>query len=141
MTFDVEEAGYKFQPTDIDACFAVAAFPDLDKVIKYRKELAIEYRKGLASVEEVQVVADDTYWLLTILTERRDELADYLTKKGIENNLIHIRNDIFKILGGKRQNLPNMNWIESRYLCLPLNTKINKSDVTFVCKAIRQFYD
>lgn len=142
MTSEAEEAGYKFQPTDIDACFALAALPDLDKIIEYRKELVIEYRKGLASVEEVvQVVANDTYWLLTILTKRRDELADYLIEKGIENNLVHIRNDIFKILGGKRQNLPNMNWVEPRYLCLPLNTKVNKSDVKFICKTIRKFYD
>lgn len=141
MTSDIEEAGYKFQPTDIDACFALAAFPDLDKVIKYRKGLAIEYRQGLKSIEEIQVVADDTYWLLTILTKKRDELADYLTKNDIENNLVHIRNDLFKILGGKRQDLPNMDWVESRYLCLPLNCKINRSDVRFICKIIREFYD
>lgn len=140
ITSEVEEAGYKFQPTDIDACFALAALPDLDKVIKYRKELAIEYRKGLESIEEVQVVADNTYWLLTILTKRRNELADYLTKMGIENNLVHIRNDIFKILGGKRQNLPNMNWVEKGYLCLPLNCQINTSDVRFICKAVKEFF-
>ena len=140
MTSDVEEAGYKFAPTDIDASFGLAALPDLDKVIQYRKELGLEYRQRLQSVEKVQVVADDTYWLLTILTERRDELADYLIRKGIENNLVHIRNDIFKILGGKRQNLPNMNWVEERYLCLPLNCKINKSDVRFICKTIKQFF-
>ena len=140
-TFDIEEPGYKFQPTDIDACFALAALPDLDSIIEYRKKLAIEYLKGLKSVRQVQVVARDTYWLLTILASRRDNLAYYLVKNGIEVNLVHIRQDIFKIFGGKRKMLPNMNWIESRYLCLPLNTKINKSDVTFVCKAIRQFYD
>lgn len=140
MTSEVEEAGYKFQPTDIDACFGIAALPDLERVIEYRKELAVEYRKELNSVEEVQVVADDTYWLLTILAERRDELADYLTKKGVENNLVHIRNDIFRILGGKRQNLPNMNWVEKRYLCLPLNCELKRSDVRFICKTIKQFF-
>lgn len=141
VTSEVEEAGYKFQPTDIDACFALAALPDLDSVIEYRKELATQYHKELESVKEVTVLADDTYWLLTILTEKRDELADYLTKKGVENNLVHIRNDIYKIFGGKRRNLPNMDWVEQRYLCLPLNCKISKPDVQFICKTIKQFYD
>ena len=140
MTYDVEEAGYKFQPTDIDACFALAALPDLDKVITYRRELASEYRKGLKSIKEVQVVADGTYWLLTILTKRRDELADYLIRKGIEANLVHIRNDLFKILGGKRLDLPNMNWVEPRYLCLPINPKVTVSDIRYICDKIRQFY-
>lgn len=140
ITSEVEEAGYKFQPTDIDACFALAALPDLDKVIKYRKELGLEYRQGLKSLKQVQVVADDTYLLLTILTDRRDELADYLMKKGVENNLVHIRNDIYRIFGGKRQNLPNMNWVEKKYLCLPLNCQIKKSDVRFICKTIKRFF-
>lgn len=141
VTSEIEEAGYKFQPTDIDACFALAALPDLDRVIEYRKDLATQYRKELEFVKEVAVLADDTYWLLTILTERRDELADYLTKKGVENNLVHIRNDIYRIFGGKRQNLPNMNWVEERYLCLPLNFKISKADVRFICRTIKQFFN
>lgn len=140
-TLEIEEAGYKFQPTDVDACFALAALPDLDKIIKYRKKLAVEYRRELKSVRQVQVVASDTYWLLTIIANKRNALADYLTKKGIENNLAHVRLDIFKIFGGKRRMLPNMNWVESRYLCLPLNTKVNKSDVGFICKTIKEFYD
>lgn len=139
-THEVEEAGYKFQPTDIDACFALAALPDLDKVIKYRKKLVAEYRKGLKSVRQVQIVAADTYLLLTILTERRDDLADFLTEKGIENNIVHVRNDLYKILGDKRQDLANMNWVEKRYLCLPLNCKVTKSDVRFICKHIKQFF-
>jgi dTDP-4-amino-4,6-dideoxygalactose transaminase len=141
ITTEIEEAGYKFQPTDIDACFALAALPDLNKVINKRRKLVDEYKKGLKSISQVQIVAGDTCWLMTILATRRDELADYLTKKGIENNLIHVRNDIFKIFGGSRQDLPNMNWVESRYLCLPLNTEVSKSDVKFICDTIRRFYD
>ncbi len=140
-TFDFDEAGYKFQPTDIDACFALAALPNLDKIIKYRKDLAKEYRKHLRSLKDIQIIAADTYWLLTIITKKRDQLGDFLTKKGIECNLTHIRNDIYKNFGGKRQNLPNMNWIETRYLCLPLNNYVKKSDVKYICNVINQFYN
>ena len=140
MTSEIEEAGYKFQPTDIDACFALAALPDLNNVIKYRQGLVDEYKKRLSSVSEVQIVARDTCWLMTILAKRRDELADYLSASGIENNLVHLRNDIYKIFGGKRQNYPNMNWVESRYLCLPLNTKIGLTEVKIICDTIKRFY-
>lgn len=141
MTSAVLEAGYKYQPTDIDACFGLAALPDLDRVIEYRKRLVIEYVKGLKTVKELQTVAGDTYWLFTILAEKRNQLANYLTKKGIETNLVHVRNDSYKIFSNRRQNLPNMNWVESRYLCLPLNCKVKKSDVKFICSCIRNYYD
>ena len=141
MTFDIEEAGYKYQPTDIDACFGLAALPDLDKVIKYRKNLVSEYLKNIKDIREITTVVGGSCWLFGIITERRDELATYLTKLGIENNLIHLRNDIFKIFGGKRLNLPNMGWIESRYLYLPLNTMVSISDVQYICKTIKNFYN
>jgi len=115
---DLGEAGYKFQPTDIDACFGLAALPDLEIIIEHRKQLAREYLRGL---KKIQIIAKDTYWLLTVLVEKRDKLAQFLINKGVEVNIVHVRNDLFKIFGGKRQKLPNMNWVETRYLCLPLS--------------------
>jgi len=141
VTNELKEAGYKYQPTDVDACFALAAWPDLDRVIECRKQLAKEYFKGLKAVKGVQIIAADTYWLLTILAKKRDQLANYLTKKGVETNLVHIRNDSYKIFGSRRLNLPNMNWVERRYLCLPLNGEVKKADVSYICRSIRKFYD
>ncbi len=139
MTFDVEEAGYKYQPTDIDACFGLAALPDLPKVIAHRKKLAEIYRKQLSPV--VEVITGGSYWLVTILSLQRDELAQYLTENGVENNLVHLRNDIYKVFGGKRQDLPNMDFIEDKYLCLPLNTKVTVENVKHICKLINRFYE
>jgi len=141
MTFDIEEAGYKYQPTDIDACFGLAALPDLDEIIKYRKELVGQYKKNLKTLNDVSVVAGGSCWLLGILSEKRDELAEFLKQKDIDVNMIHLRNDIFKILGGKRLDLPNMNWVEPRYLYLPLNTKVTKDDVDYICDKIVDFYN
>ncbi len=140
MTFDIEEVGYKYQPTDIDACFGLAAIGDLDNVIKYRRMLVDEYRKGLKGLEKLSIVAGGSAWLMGILTEKRDELSDFLNKRNIETNLIHLRNDIYKVFGGKRLELPNMNYIEPKYLYLPLNTKVTKENVNYICKSIKEFY-
>lgn len=137
ITHDIQEAGYKFQPTDIDACLGLAALPDLDKVIMYRKKLVLEYTKRL----KVQMVAGDTCWLIGILTEHRNQLANFLVNKGIEVNLVHSRNDLLTVFGGKRQKFPNMDWIESRYLYLPLNNKLTINNIKYICKIINQFYE
>jgi len=138
MTFDVFEAGFKFQPTDIDACFGLAAIEDLDKIINHRKKLADLYVKYLP--KECKPICGGTYWLMGILTERRDDLADYQTSKNIDNNLVHLRNDIYSVFGGKRENLPKMNELESQYLYLPLNTHVKDEDVLYICKCIKEFY-
>jgi len=138
MTFDVFEAGFKFQPTDIDACFGLAAIEDLDKIIAHRKKLGELYVANLP--KQCKPICGGTYWLMGILADKRDDLAEYLTQQGIDNNLVHLRNDIYHIFGGKRQNLPNMNKYEPQYLYLPLNPKVTEEDVLFVCEAIKSFY-
>lgn len=140
MTYEFEEAGYKFQPTDVDACFGLAALPDLDAVLNYRAKLAQEYRKQLKEVSQLTMLKDGSNWLFCVLAEDRDSLAQFLINEGIEANLIHLRNDMYKIFDGKRLELPNMNWIESRYLCLPINPKITVADVRYICAKIRAFY-
>lgn len=139
MTFDIDEAGYKYQPTDIDACFGLAALPHLPKVIRHRKRLGELYKKLLP--DHVEVITGGSYWLVTILSLHRDELANYLTERGIENNLVHLRNDIYKIFGGKRQNLPMMNFLEDKYLCLPINPKVTEKNVRYICSSINRFYE
>jgi len=138
MTFDVFEAGFKFQPTDIDASFGLAAIDDIDMIIQYRKELAELYVGNLPT--QCIPICGGTYWLMGILAEDRDNLAEYLTSNGVDNNLVHLRNDIYTLFGAERLNLPNMNRLEDKYLYLPLNTKVTKNDVLYICKLITQYY-
>lgn len=139
MTNEPEEVGYKFQPTDIDACFGLASLPHVPRILAHRKKLGELYKKLLT--DNVEVIAGGSYWLVTLLCLERDALASYLEDRGIETNLVHLRNDAYKIFGGKRENLPNMNFIEDKYLCLPINPKVTVKDVQYISKTINQFYE
>lgn len=142
MTMDIQEAGYKWQPTDIDACFGLAALPDLPRVMKHSKSLADEYLKNLKPLRNVVTpVVGGSNWLFGVLTEDRDSLAEYLTNKGVENNMVHLRNDIFEIFKPYKSPCPNMDWVEPRYLYLPINTKVTRDDVRYICKEISSFYE
>lgn len=139
MTFDVFEPGFKFQPTDIDACFGLAAIDDIDEIIRHRETLAKLYVKNLPS--QCKPLCGGTYWLMGIFAEDRDDLAEYLTSHGIDNNMVHLRNDIYSVFGGTRLDLPTMNRLESQYLYLPLNTKVTSDDVLYICDIINKYYD
>ncbi len=140
MTFDIQEPGYKYQPTDIAACFGLAALPDLDKVIEYRKQLSVAYLSGLENVAQVQSVVGGSCWLYGILAEDRDKLAEFLRTNGVDVNMIHLRNDLFEVFKDCKSGCPNMDWIHDRYLYLPLNTKVTKSDVLYITAKIKEFY-
>jgi dTDP-4-amino-4,6-dideoxygalactose transaminase len=136
MTFDITEAGYKYQPTDIDASLGLAGLKHADAILKHREKIALEYKKYLYGVEGLKLISGGSHWLFGILTDRRDEIAAALKKADIETNLVHLRNDIFELFGGKRLDLPNMNRLEDKYLYLPLHHLINQKDVQKTCRII-----
>jgi len=140
-TYEIEEPGFKMQPTDLDALLGLIGLEDFDKVNAYRQELVNLYKFQLVGLDPLITLLDDsesTNWLFGILVEDRDKLANELDKQGIDINLVHLRNDIFKIFGGKRQDLPNMNLIEPDYLYLPLHNKLTKKQVRIICGIIRR---
>ncbi len=139
MTFDIDEAGYKYQPTDIDACFGLASLPYLEEVIEYRKSLAMEYINGLP--REVIPVAGGSYWLFGILSEYRDELAEFLLNNGIDCNMVQLRNDIFDVFKEFKSPCPNMDYIHERYLYLPINPAVSKKNVKYICAKVKEFYE
>lgn len=142
ITFDQEVPGYKYHGNDIAASIGLAALKTIRKSVAHRNRLAAEYRKLLSGCAAVDLLAngDSANWLFMVKVKgSRDDFADYLFRNGVETNVAHIRNDIFRVFGGKRLDLPGMNEVEFRYLCLPLNDWVSVDDVRHVCKLIRSF--
>jgi perosamine synthetase len=136
MTSEPELLGYKRQMNDIAAGMGIAGLKHYDEVIAHRKKI-FELYKELLKVPVVDGYKN-TYWLCTVLLENRDEVAQKLMANGVETNIVHVRNDALKIFG-ERAKLPNMDWVESRYLCLPLNMNTTEEDVIRISNLINQW--
>lgn len=143
MTFDIEEAGFKYQPTNIDAVMGLCGLAEYDKILAHRKEIFTFYKTELDNFHGITVVdgEENVYWLATLLVPNRDEFAKRLAEAGIETNLVQLRNDIFKIFGGKRQNLPGMDYVEDKYISIPLHTHMTMSDAEYIVKTIKGIYE
>lgn len=140
MTFDIEVAGTKRHMTDMAAAMGMVGLDHYHRVINYRWALAQEYCQQLHGVDGLEIVngPGNTWWLFTVLVERRDDFARVLFENGIDTNVVQVRNDIYKIFGGKRADLPVMNALEEKYLSLPLGMHVTKEDVNFICDTIKK---
>ena len=76
-------------------------------------------------------------WLMTVIVDDPVALQAKLRENKIESNQVHFRNDRYSIFGTRRQDLPNMDWLESRYLVLPLHTQMTVFDVQRICEVIK----
>lgn len=140
MTFDIEVPGTKRHMTDIAAVMGIAGLKHYDEVIKYRSRLFNMYKFELEKVPGIKLIdgPENTYWLATVLVERRDDFARVLFEADIDTNVVQVRNDIYKIFGGKRADLPNMNEVEEKYLSLPIGPHVSEDDVQYICDTIKK---
>lgn len=132
MTFDIEELGYKRQPTDLDAVVGIAGLDSLDEIMERRKQIFDVYRS--INVDGFKLIdgPNNKMWTAGCLVERRDDFAKKLRDYNIETNIVEVRNDLYTVFGGKRQDLPNMNFVEDRYIFIPLHNWMTIEDAEYV---------
>lgn len=140
MNFDIEILGGKKHMNDITATLGLAGLKEYNNILSNRRKLFNLYKKLLEGVPGLRIVDGKTnvYWLLTLLVENRDDFAKMLFEAGVETNLVNVRNDVYKIFGGKKADLPTLNKLEHSYICLPLGMHVTEENVEYICEQIRK---
>lgn len=140
---DIVDVGYKYQMTDIGAALGMAGLDEFAATLEYRQQLLAKYSECLGEQSDVEMIGvprdGETHaaWLCTIAVDNRRGLERWLAEVGIESGQVHYRNDRYSIFGGRRHDLPNMDYIEDRYLVLPLHTHMTTEDVELICDHIK----
>lgn len=141
---DIVEIGYKYQMTDIAAVMGIAGLESFNKQLIHRRKLFFKYEKHLKNIPGVRFVnsSDEKLyhgaWLSTVIVENRAGLQKKLIEHEIESSQVHYRNDRYKIFSKfKKNNLPNMDNIENKYLVLPLHSKVKLKDVEKISSIIK----
>ncbi len=140
VTVDQYEVGYKYQLTDVAASIGLVALDELDSVLEHRRKLAEIYETQLSSLDLTVIKGEfeSSHALFGVMVERRDDFCRAMRGRGIETNVVQLRNDIYSVFGGKRQDLPNMNAIEDKYTYLPIHTNLTIEDVQEICMEIQK---
>ena len=116
---------------------------------KRRKEIAKIYEKKLSHVKGIitpKIDSDSThvFHLYVIRAERRDELKNFLSSKGI-GTAIHYPNilpllDCYKDLNYSKNDFPVGYKLSSEILSIPMFPEISNSEIDYICETIKSFY-
>ena len=144
---DIWEVGYKYQMTDVEARMGMEGLKEIDSVIDHSRKLFKLYVEKLEGVPGIKVMHKDaldesngtkpTYWLATVEVDRKEDLKRKLAENGIESNETHFRCDRYTVYGGRVYNCPNMDYLEDRYLLLPMHYYVTEEDVIRITDVIR----
>ena len=144
---DVDEIGYKYQMTDISATMGCDALNDFGFIIKHRRKIYNTYLKELMKNKKVKCIHDfdkkkeHGALLFTICVKNKYELQKKLRKHLIETNQVHFRNDRYSIFKKfvKGKKFPNMDFLENKYLVLPIHHKVSVNDAKYISKLINKY--
>lgn len=139
MTYDIEMLGYKRHMNDIQAMMGLVGLRHYDEMMAHRRKIFDIYREGFKDISGLRLVdgRENTYWLATVIVENRDEFAKMLENNEVETNIVQRRNDVYKIFGGVREDLPVMNAIEDKYLSLPIGIHVTEEEAHYIVNIIK----
>ena len=142
---DIKEIGYKYQMTDLGACLLLDSLKEFKKISQHRKTIFNIYVKKLKDNKFVKIINDTgnfthSTWLFTMLTDKKDYLQKKLRLAKIESNQVHFRNDRYSIFKNfvKNKKFPNMDFVEKKYLVLPVHTKMTIADAHYVANTVNK---
>ena len=144
---DVKEVGYKYQMTDISATLGYDSLTEFKKILNHRRKIYNIYLKELSKNKKIKCVHDYDIkkfhgaWLFTILLDNKDFVQKKLRDHFIETNQVHFRNDKYSIFKKfvKNKKFKNMDYIENKYLVLPIHHKVTERDARYICKLIKKY--
>jgi perosamine synthetase len=140
--YQISDIGYKYHMSDMTAAMLDVQLEHLDSVLKRREEITNRYLNELKDVPGLTLLKREGNkksgnWLFTMLVERREDFIKKLKENKIESHMVHVRNDICPIFGGKREDLPVMNKVENKYVSIPLHNHLTDEDITMIINTIK----
>jgi UDP-4-amino-4-deoxy-L-arabinose-oxoglutarate aminotransferase len=146
--YDIEEPGYKYNLTDIQAALGIAQLGRLDEFNRRRSALVDLYGEGLRDVEGIELPADPPYphtharhlFVVKIRSMERsrfmERLSEYNIGYGLHFPACHLLSYVKNRFGVTE--LPETERAAGEILSLPLFPDMADTDVAYVCSAVRE---
>jgi len=131
---------------ELQAAFLRIKLNYLDSIVHHKATLAALYRNHIKNPEVVlpatQEIGEDVYHIYNIRCHRRDELKDFLLKKGIKTEIHypippHLQEAYRHLF--IRKSFPISEEIHRTTLSLPISFSNTKEEIMFVAEMINQF--
>jgi len=148
--YDIQEPGFKYNLTDIQAAIGVVQMRKVGEMNARRAFLAGRYREGLRGVAGVDLPVVPPYphehswhlFIVKVTSMDRDaflgRLADYNVGAGLHFPPCHLLRYVRERYGSKDGDLPGCELAGKRIVSLPLFPGMEDRDVDYVCDAVRE---
>ncbi len=154
--YEIIEAGYKYNFTDIQAALGLAQLKKLEWMRDKREEIANIYSSAFNEIDSIitPIVSPDiisAWHLYTIkldldrLTISRNQFIEELFNRGIKVSVHFIplyRHPFYKEkFDYKERDFPNSEWVFNRVISLPIYPSLSKEEIEYIINNIYDAYN
>ncbi|MDB4128071.1 DegT/DnrJ/EryC1/StrS aminotransferase family protein [Hyphomicrobiales bacterium] len=146
--YDNVRIGVNGRFDSLQAAILLEKLKIFDTELKARCDIANLYNKGLADLVQVPITrgsATSSSWAqYTIITERRDELKEYLHSKNIPTMIYYPKpmhhQSAYEKYHKKNSNLFVSERLSKEVISLPFHPYLNNNQITFIIEEIKNFF-
>ena len=131
----------------VDATIGLEHIKHTPEIIKICRRNGEYYNKELSKVSGMRVLrqeegAKSSYWLYTLLADDRENFIKFLSEKGIDNSIVHTRNDVYTCFKESKDDLPRpgLEKFTKKYVSIPSCWWVTEDDAKYIVDTIKQFY-
>jgi len=145
--------GYNFRMSNIAAVLGVAQLEKVDKIIKMRRNNALNMNRKLSDIEGIIIpkAPDGFFHVYQMYTVRlkgvanlRDNLIRYLSKRGIMSKVyfhpVHLTEFYQREFCYRRGELPLTEEIASEVITVPMYPMLTEEEMDYIAEQIKDFF-
>lgn len=139
---DIQEWGYKFHMNDVCATVGIKNMELAQENINLAINNAAYYEKELFDFDGIEITQtsndrQSSYWLFSMLVDRRSEFTHMMGRKGIAVSRVHERNDKHTCFSKSKKDLPGLESIMDKMICIPVGWWVTPEDRQYIVECIR----
>lgn len=140
---DITEAGYKYAMNNVNATIGLVQMKYLAQILDRHISNGKYYDKSLQEIPGIDLVpyypkTEPSYWLYTMLVERRNDFIRAMGDRGISASPLHLRNDRHSIFKHAKRDLPGLNYFYERFVHIPCGWWVEEEERETIVSAIKK---
>jgi UDP-4-amino-4,6-dideoxy-N-acetyl-beta-L-altrosamine transaminase len=146
--YEMQELGYNYRLTDIQAALGISQLKRAGEGLKRRKEIAKIYNDAFEDkpyiIRQAGIVSGHAYHLYVVELEKRKELYDYLRTQNIYSQIHYIPVHLmpyYRQFGWKEGDMPKAENYYMQCISLPMYASLTNEENNYVIQKIVNFYE
>ena len=139
---DITEAGFKYHMNNVNATVGLVQLEDLaQNVLQYISNGRF-FDEALQGIKGVQLIpyysnTEPSYWLYTMIVERREDFIKMMQQNGIMASPLHMRNDRHSVFNAGDAKLPNLDHFYNNFVHIPCGWWLTEEDRKRIVESIK----